>query len=217
MAEGDNTTGGSDDNWLMNALMGYGASSQASKGIKGASNIIGKTADQNMAMAKDIYGRNVAGYDPFAQFGTNALTAYQDAINKAGQGNYDFFQNTPDYKIGFDSLINSANRSFAMRGNSLGGGAVRDIGRLGADYTSQKYNDALGRMRGDINIGYPAIGSIANEGSNYLTNYMNQSMLKGGAQATAKIGKGNIWSKYMEDMIKGYYGNGSDDTDKYIG
>jgi hypothetical protein len=213
MAEGDNTN----DNWLMNALLGYGASSKAGKGLKGASKIIGKTADQNIAFAKDITGQNIAGYQPFAQFGTNALSNYADAVNMAKQGDYSFFQNTPDYKVGYDALINSANRSLAQRGNALGGGAVRDIGRLGADYASQKYNDALARMRGDIGIGYPAIGSIAGERSNLASNFMNQNMMKGSAQATAKIGKGNIWSKYMEDLIKGYYGSDSEDTSKGTG
>jgi hypothetical protein len=197
MAEGD-----SNNDWLWNVVGGAIASNQASKGMKGASKVLGKTADQNIALSKDILGQNLAGYQPFAQFGTNALTAYQNALNQAGQGDYSFFQNTPEYKIGEDALINSANRAFAMRGNALGGGAVRDIGRLGADYASQKYNDALSRMRGDIGIGYPAIGSMAGERSNYLTNAMQQNLVKGGAQASAQIGKGNIWAKYMEDLAK---------------
>lgn len=196
MAEGDS------GNWLLSAIGGAFASNKASKGIKGASKVIGKTVDQNLALAKDIYGQNVAGYQPFADYGTNALKVYQDSMAKAGQGDYSFFQNSPEYKVGYDSLINSANRSLAQRGNALGGGAVRDIGRLGAEYASGKYNDAINRMRGDINIGYPAIGSIAGERSNYLSNYMDQNLIKGGAKANAKIGKGNIWAKYMEDLIK---------------
>jgi hypothetical protein len=197
MAEGDNS-----NDWLWTALGGAFASNQASKGMKGASKTLGKTADQNIALSKDILGQNLAGYQPFAQFGTNALMGYQDAMNRAGQGDYSFFQNTPEYKIGEDALINSANRALAMRGNALGGGAVRDIGRLGAEYASGKYQDWRRGQREDIGLGYPAIGSMAGERTNFLTNAMQQNLIKGGAKATEQIGKGNIWAKYMEDLVK---------------
>jgi hypothetical protein len=211
MAEGDNTTGGSNDNWLMNALLGYGASSQAGKGLKGASKIIGKTADQNIALAKDITGQNIAGYQPFAQFGYDALGRYGDAMKMAGQGDFSFYQNTPDYNVAKNAIQNAMNRSLAMKGKVLSPSDADDVAKVMADYEFGKYNDALARMRGDIGIGSPAIGSIAGERSNLASNFINQNMLKGGAQATAKIGKANIWAKYFEDAMRGYYGSGSND------
>lgn len=207
MAEGDNTN----DDWLMNALLGFGASNQAQKGLKGASKIIGKTADQNIAFAKDITSQNIAGFQPFAQFGYGALQSYQDALNQAKQGDYSAFMESPENKVARDTALNMANRGFAMRGNALGGTAVRDLARLGADLGKSQYGNYMNRMRGDIGIGSPAIGSIAGERSNLASNFMNQNMLKGGAQATAKIGKANIWSKYFEDAMRGYYGSGSND------
>ena len=207
MAEGDNTN----DNWLMNALLGYGASNKAQKGLKGASKIIGKTADQNIAFAKDITSQNIAGYQPFAQFGYDALGRYGDAMKMAGQGDFSFYQNTPDYKVGEDAMQNALNRNLAMRGKAFSPSDVDDTTRMMADYSLGKYQDWRRGAREDIGIGSPAIGSIAGERSNLASNFMNQNMLKGGAQATAKIGKANIWSKYFEDAMRGYYGSGSND------
>lgn len=213
MAEGDNTN----DNWLMNALLGYGASNKAQKGLKGASKIIGKTADQNIAFAKDITSQNIAGYQPFAQFGYDALGRYGDAMKMAGQGDFSFYQNTPDYKVAEDAIQNALNRASAMKGRVLSPSDADDVAREMANFKFGKYQDWRRGAREDIGIGSPAIGSIAGERSNLASNFMNQNMMKGSAQATAKIGKGNIWAKYMEDLIKGYYGSGSEDTSKGTG
>jgi hypothetical protein len=195
MAEGGNTD-------LMALIAGYGLAKNAGKGMKKAGKIIGKTADENIAFAKDIANQNIAQYQPLAQLGQSSLDTYKDYLNRAGQGDFSWFQNTPDYNVGYNALINSANRGFAMRGNSLGGGAVRDIARLGADYTSQKFNEALNRPRQDTILGYEGVNQVANQRSNLGNTFINQNTMKGTGFANALIGKTNIWSKMLEDALK---------------
>lgn len=189
---------------IMNALIGYYGSKKAQKGSKQASKIIGQTADENIALAKDIYGQNIQGYQPFAQFGYGALQSYQDALNQAKQGDYSAFMESPENKVARDTALNMANRSLAQRGNALGGTAVRDLARLGADLGASQYGNYMNRMRGDIGIGSPAIGSIAGERTNMLGTIIPQNIMKGEAKAGSKIVGGNIWAKYMEDLVKGF-------------
>lgn len=187
-----------------NALLGYFGASKAQKGSKQASKIIGQTADENIALAKDIFGQNIAGYQPFAQFGYGALQSYQDALNQAKQGDYSAFLESPENKVARDTALAMANRSLAQRGQALGGTAVRDLARLGADLGASQYGNYMNRMRGDIGIGSPAIGSIAGERTNMLGTIIPQNIMKGEAKAGSKITGGNIWAKYMEDVIKGF-------------
>jgi hypothetical protein len=188
----------------MNALIGYYGSKKARKGAKQASKIIGQTADENIALARDMYGQNIQGYQPFAQFGYDALGRYGDAMKMAGQGDFSFYQNTPDYNVAKNAIQNALNRTSAMKGRILSPSDADDVAKVMADYEFGKYNDALARMRGDIGIGSPAIGSIAGERTNMLGTIIPQNIMKGEAKAGSNIVGGNIWAKYMEDIVKGF-------------
>jgi hypothetical protein len=189
---------------IMNALIGYYGSKKARKGAKQASKIIGQTADENIALARDMYGQNIQGYQPFAQFGYDALGRYGDAMKMAGQGDFSFYQNTPDYNVAKNAIQNALNRTSAMKGRILSPSDADDVAKVMADYEFGKYNDALARMRGDIGIGSPAIGSIAGERTNMLNTIIPQTTMKGEAKAGSRIIGGNIWAKYMEDLVKGF-------------
>lgn len=189
---------------IMNALIGYYGSKKAQKGNKQASKIIGKTADENIALAKDLIGQNIQGYQPFAQFGYDALGRYSDAMKMAGQGDFSFYQNTPDYKVGENAMQNALNRNLAMRGKAFSPSDVDDTTRMMADYSLGKYQDWRRGAREDIGMGYPAIGSIAGERTNMLGTIGSQNIMKGEAKAGSKIVGGNIWAKYMEDLVKGF-------------
>jgi hypothetical protein len=188
----------------MNALIGYYGSKKAQKGSKQASKIIGQTADQNIALAKDLIGQNIQGYQQFAQFGYDALGRYGDAMKMAGQGDFSFYQNTPDYNVAKNAIQNALNRTSAMKGRILSPSDADDVAREMANFEFGKYNDALARMRGDIGIGSPAIGSIAGERTNMLGTIIPQNIMKGEAKAGSNIVGGNIWAKYMEDLVKGF-------------
>jgi hypothetical protein len=189
---------------IMNALIGYYGSKKARKGAKQASKIIGQTADENIALARDLYGQNIQGYQPFAQFGYDALGRYSDAMKMAGQGDFSFYQNTPDYNVAKNAIQNALNRTSAMKGRILSPSDADDVAREMANFEFGKYNDALARMRGDIGIGSPAIGSIAGERTNMLSTIIPQTTMKGEAKAGSRIIGGNIWAKYMEDLVKGF-------------
>jgi len=189
---------------IMNALIGYYGSKKARKGAKQASKIIGQTADENIALARDMYGQNIQGYQPFAQFGYDALGRYGDAMKMAGQGDFSFYQNTPDYNVAKNAIQNALNRTSAMKGRILSPSDADDVAREMANFEFGKYNDALARMRGDIGIGSPAIGSIAGERTNMLSTIIPQTTMKGEAKAGSRIIGGNIWAKYMEDLVKGF-------------
>jgi hypothetical protein len=189
---------------IMNALIGYYGSKKARKGVKKASKIIGQTADENVKLAKDIYGQNIEGYQPFTQFGYDALGRYSDAMKMAGQGDFSFYKNTPDYLVGEDAMRNALNRDRAMRGKVLSPSDVDDTARMMADYSLGKYQDWRRGAREDIGIGYPAIGSVANERTNMLNTIIPQNIMKGEAKAGSNIVGGNIWAKYMEDLVKGF-------------
>jgi hypothetical protein len=189
---------------IMNALIGYYGSKKARKGAKQASKIIGQTADENIALARDLYGQNIQGYQPFAQFGYDALGRYSDAMKMAGQGDFSFYQNTPDYNVAKNAIQNALNRTSAMKGRILSPSDADDVAREMANFEFGKYNDALARMRGDIGIGSPAIGSIAGERTNMLSTIIPQTTMKGEAKAGSRLIGGNIWAKYMEDLVKGF-------------
>jgi hypothetical protein len=189
---------------IMNALIGYYGSKKAQKGSKQASKIIGQTADQNIALAKDLIGQNIQGYQPFAQFGYDALGRYGDAMKMAGQGDFSFYQNTPDYNVAKNAIQNALNRTSAMKGRILSPSDADDVAREMANFEFGKYQDWRRGAREDIGIGSPAIGSIAGERTNMLGTIGSQNIMKGEAKAGSNIVGGNIWAKYMEDLVKGF-------------
>lgn len=189
---------------IMNALIGYYGSKKARKGAKQASKIIGQTADENVALAKDIFGQNIQGYQPFTQFGYDALNRYSDAMKMAGQGDFSFYQNTPDYKVAEDAIQNALNRTSAMKGRVLSPSDADDVAREMANFKFGKYQDWRRGAREDIGIGSPAIGATASERTNMLNTIIPQNIMKGEAKAGSNIVGGNIWAKYMEDLVKGF-------------
>lgn len=143
----------------------------------------------------DIAG-GVAAFDPYYQTGTQANTAYANALGLNGpQGNSETvaaFQASPAYQWMVDQASNNAMRRAGAMG-MLGSGNTADaLTRLGSNLANQEYGNYLSRLQGLAGQGMQAAGARyqgaadqANLANAYGQNTANLATDYGRGQANA--------------------------------
>jgi hypothetical protein len=125
----------------------------------------------------DIAG-GVAAFDPYYQTGTQANTAYGNALGLNGaEGNAaatQAFQTSPGYQFAVDQASQNAMRRAGAMG-MLGSGNTADaLTRLGSNLANQEYGNYLNRLQGLGAQGMQAAGAKyqgAADSANLATNY----------------------------------------------
>jgi hypothetical protein len=196
--------------WVATAVIGSTA-----VGLYSA-NKAAKTQSQAATQAADIsqqqYEQTREDQAPYRQAGYNALAELQrTAGNVPGAfkfGNYEFNAD-PGYGFRLAEGQKALDRSAAMRGGLISGGALKAATRFGQDMGSQEYGNAYNRALTNYNTGVASenqlynrqaalagIGQTAtnftnNAGATNATNVGNMITNAGAANAAGQVGMAN--------------------------
>ena len=221
------------------AVLGTVASNKASSAQQSAANratdVAAQTADQQVALQREIFEKQTELQKPFREAGLagqNRLMELLGIGGKAGAPGYgryataefgaDKFKADPGYAFRMAEGMKALERSAAARGGLLSGATLRGTQRFGQDLASQEYQNAFNRYQaeraGTLNP-YQALAGTAQSGANVLgqqagqmgTNISNALGSYGSAAQGNIIGSGNAQaSGYMgmANAIGGGVGQG---------
>lgn len=149
---------------------GVATSKAASKTAKAAQS----TADQNNALQREIYERNVGIQQPFVNGGTQSYNAFLDMLGLNGAASdgttkgYEAFKNSTGYQQGLDQGQRQLNASAAAKGGLLSGAAAKEGLRYGQSYSNQFTDNYLNKLLGGAQIGQGAANALSGVGTNYV-------------------------------------------------
>ena len=131
---------------------------------------------------KDAYGKANEFYDPYYTKTQGALPAYLNAVGLGdSQAGMDAFQNSPLYRLNYNSAIDAGNQGVNAMGNAAGvrnsGATLKALQDRAQKTTNQFYGDYVNPLASVSNIGLQMAGKkadlamgLADAKTNYLTN-----------------------------------------------
>lgn len=178
-----------------------GGLAQASAASKAAS-AQERIGQQQVDLAREVYGDQTQRFDPFLQSGTNALDAYNYELGLGAKpADYAGFTATPGYAFRRQQGINAIDASAAARGNLLSGSTLKGLTDYGQGSASQEYGNYLNRLGQAASSGQSAAGMQASAGQNYVANASNALGNIGNAQAAGAVGVGNAISGVTDNLV----------------
>lgn len=117
----------------------------------------GRAQQQAAQEARGLTQAARAGFDPYAQAGTQNL----NRLNALMGGDYSGFQSSPDYLAAQEEGMKALDRGAAARGALYSGGADADRIRFGSNLASQQLGQYRNALAGLAGMGMQAQGSIA--------------------------------------------------------
>lgn len=182
-------------------------------------------ADQQIALQREQYNKNLELQQPWLEAGRGALNKLT-AASDYKPFSMDQFQADPGYAFRLSEGQKALDRSAAARGGMISGGALKAATRYGQDMGSQEYMNAfnrygverermLGPLQSLAGVGQSATGAAANAGQNYasgasaaLGNYgagaSNALMTAGNANAAGQLGIGNTINNALGTFASSY-------------
>jgi hypothetical protein len=207
---------------LISGIAGASASSKASKAQIRASEI----AD---ARQKEMFDKQVELQAPFREAGLtsqNRLMQYlglSGAPGDAGYGKYagDFsmqdFTTDPGYAFRLAEGNKALDRTAAMRGGLLSGGAMKAAQRYGQDMGSQEYMNAYNRYQTNranqlnplqslMGSGQSAANTLTTAAGQLGSNLAENALGAGNARASGYIGQANALTGALNQGVNAYTG-----------
>lgn len=186
-------------------------SNAAKKAAKGQQ----RAADQNIALQKEIYGKNEANLTPFIKSGTLANDAIADFLGLNGDvGQSQAFENYANstgaeytMRRGTDAITGSA----ATRGMLNSGATLKAVNQFARDDSQRYVNSYLSQLSGLSAQGGSAANSLAGVSQNFANNVNNQTSNAADAQGNAALAQGNIFANMLSQLAgtAGYFGGQS--------
>jgi hypothetical protein len=189
------------------ANIGAGASTEAAK-IQAAS------VDKQLAAQKAALDQQIALQEPWRQAGQTALNQLAPLAANYQKFGMDQFKADPGYAFRLSEGQKALERSAAMRGGLISGGALKAAQAYGQDMGSQEYTNAFNRYQTERAAQLNPLQSLAGVGQtaanqmsgaagtygtnasnalgNYGTNAANLALGAGTNAANAAIAGGNI-------------------------
>jgi len=221
------------------AVLGTVASNKASSAQQSAANratdVAAETADQQVALQREIFEKQTELQKPFREAGLAGQNRLMELLGiggtagAPGYGRYataefgaDKFKTDPGYAFRMAEGMKALERSAAARGGLLSGATLRGTQRFGQDLASQEYQNAFNRFQaeraGTLNP-FQALAGTAQSSANTLGSQAGQyganvSNILGSYGSAAQgniIGSGNAQaSGYMggANAIAGGVGQG---------
>lgn len=142
-------------------------------------------------------------YQPYSDFSKESLNALRDFEAKTAQGDYSMLTSSPEYQFKQKQGINALDRTAGARGGLYGGQHMKDVMDYSSGLASQEMQNVRNRMLGNVQLGYPAIGSQSGIYGTNLDYFADATNAMAQARAGKQIGQGNIWGKFFSDVAKG--------------
>jgi hypothetical protein len=196
------------------AILGSSAAGKASsaqqQAAAQASDVAAQTADQQVALQREIFEKQTELQAPFREAGLKGQNRLMELLGiggtagAPGYGRYataefgaDKFKADPGYAFRMSEGMKALERSAAARGGLLSGATLRGTQRYGQDLASQEYQNAFNRYQaeraGTLNP-YQALAGTAQSSANVLGGQAGQmgSNISNALGAYGSAAQGNI-------------------------
>ena len=209
-------------------IFGVGPASQQQKGVESAAAASQASANQSLALQREMFNKQIELQEPWRQAGVNALTKMNlGEYSQTPQFAFNYNQNTdPGTQFRLQQGLNAMNASAAARGGLISGNALKAGQTFGQEMGSQEYQNSFNRYlqnyanapntfqlnRNNLldplkfltNVGQAgASNQAANVGSFGAANAAN-TMGAANAQAAGQIGSANAYSNAIGQGIGQY-------------
>jgi hypothetical protein len=200
------TVGGS----LLGASASRSAASSQQAAANRATDVAAQTADQQVALQREIFEKQTELQKPFREAGLAGQNRLMELLGiggtagAPGYGKYataefgaDKFKADPGYAFRMAEGMKALERSAAARGGLLSGATLRGTQRFGQDLASQEYQNAFNRYQaeraGTLNP-FQALAGTAQSGANVLGQQAGQmgSNISNVLGAYGSAAQGNI-------------------------
>lgn len=115
------------------------------------------------------YGYGVA--DGQAGYGTPALG--QPSPQQAATNAYEIFKQSTGYQSRLNQGMSALSATFAGRGMSQSGAAIKSALRYGQDYASNEFGNYMGYLSNQQGVGLSGASALAGVGQSYASNVTN--------------------------------------------
>jgi hypothetical protein len=166
------------------------ASTQAASADR-AGEVQKDVADQQIALQREQFNRQIELQQPFRDVGLRALNKLEGATDYTPFGMKQF-QADPGYAFRMSEGMKGLERSAAARGGLLSGATMKGIQRFGQDLGSQEYQNAFNRYQAERQSRLNPLQSLAGVGqtSANVLGQAGQSMTAGIGGALGAYGQG---------------------------
>ena len=193
-------------------IFGVGPASQQAKGVESAAAASQASANQSLALQREMFNKQIELQEPWRQAGVNALTKMRGGdYSQTPQFAFNYNQNTdPGTQFRLQQGLNAMNATAAARGGLISGNALKAGQDYGQAQGSQEYQNAFNRYitgyNADVaraNNMYNRVSNIAGTGQttsnqlasmagNYGQNASNTILGQGANRANSELQLGNI-------------------------
>ena len=193
-------------------IFGVGPASQQQKGVESAAAASQASANQSLALQREMFYKQLELQEPWRAAGVNALGKLQGGdYSQTPQFAFNYNQNTdPGTQFRLQQGLNAMNATAAARGGLISGNALKAGQDYGQAQGSQEYQNAFNRYitgyNADVsraNNMYNRVSNIAGTGQttsnalaqmagNYGQNASNTILGQGANRANSELQLGNI-------------------------
>jgi len=178
-------------------------SSAAKKAAKVASDTSLQVAEQNNALAREIYGENKTTLAPWQQMGMDAVPGVNAMLDllPGGSGDamgFDNYKRSTGYGARLNEGLNAVRGGFSGQGTLQSGAALKGINNYAQDYASNEFGNyvnsllpRLNALTGTRNLGFNAAGAQTGVATNYSGQVQSNNQIAGDAVANAALYRAN--------------------------
>lgn len=182
------------------AIGGIASGLIGASGAKSAAKSQSRSADQQVALQREIYEQNSANFKPFLDAGTNALAGLQYELGMgAAPKNYQGFQQTPGYQFQLEQGQAATNAVAGARGGLNSGATLQALSSFNQGLANQEYGNYYNRLAGLTNLGQASAGQQAAAGQNFASNAGQAIGAAGNAAAAGAVGQANAWTGAIQN------------------
>ena len=187
---------------ILSGILGY---TNANKGLAAQTT----AANNNTALAQNIYNTNTALNAPFTAAGYGALGKQSDLLGLNGttaQTNaYNGFQASPNYQFALSQGLKGVENSASAAGGLFSGKAAKDLNNYAQGQASQQYNTYYGDLGGITQLGQASANQQAANGNSLLSNVSGNN----NALANATTAAGNASTNAVTGSLSSLLGQDS--------
>jgi len=123
-----------------------------------------RIAEQQMALEREQFNRQIELQQPFHTAGVNALNQLVPLASNYTPFGMEQFQADPGYSFRMSEGMKALERSAAARGGLLSGSGMKNIQRFGQNLASDEYTNAFNRYQIERNARLNPLQSLAGAG-----------------------------------------------------
>ena len=175
-----------------NLFMGGAAKDASRKAAKAQT----AAMQQGIGQQGQILGQVEGYYDPYRQFGAEALGQYGDLLGTNGaagqQAAIEALRNSPYFKALYGQGEEAVLQNASATGGLRGGNTQRSLYELGENTLAQTIQQQLANLTGGVNMGYGTAGALGSAAMGTGNNITDLLVGQGQAKAQDILTRGAI-------------------------